>query len=68
MLLYCKVKQKKDVFLLSSMHTTLVVDDHGAKKKPEAILYYCITPKVALTPLTKCCDVTALKLHLDDGL
>ena len=25
-------------------------------------------PKVALIPLTKCCDVTALKLHLDDSL
>ena len=38
-LLYYKAKQKKYVFLLSSMHTTPVVNDHGVKKKPEAILY-----------------------------
>ena len=38
-LLYCKAKQKKDVFLLSSMHTTPVVNDHGVKKKSETILY-----------------------------
>ena len=37
-LLYYKVKQKKQAFLLSSMHTTPVLDDYGAKKKQETIL------------------------------
>ena len=66
-LLYYKAKQKKDVFLLSSMHTTPVVNDNGAKKSQRR--FCTITPpKVALIPLTNCCDVTVLKLHPDDGL
>ena len=40
MILYYKVKRKKDVFLHSSMHTAPVVNENDAKKKPEAILYY----------------------------
>ena len=42
MILYYKAKQKKDVFLLSSLHTTPVVDDSDSKK-PEAILHYNAT-------------------------
>ena len=40
MILYYKAKTKRDVFLLSSMHTAPVVNENEAKKKPEAILYY----------------------------
>ena len=43
MTLYYKAKQKKDVFLLSSLHATPVVDDSDSKKKPEAILHYNAT-------------------------
>ena len=43
MILYCKAKQKKDIFLFSSMHIAPVVNDHDAKNKPEAILYYNAT-------------------------
>ena len=32
MIFYYNAKQKKDVFLLLSMHTAPVLDDHGAKK------------------------------------
>ena len=67
MILYYKDKQKIDVFLLSSMDTAPVVDDHGAKKKPEAILYHNAT-KGGVDTLTKYRIVTALQLHLGDGL
>ena len=40
MILYYKTKQKKDVYLLLSMHTAPVVDENGTKKKPKVILYY----------------------------
>jgi len=40
MILYCKTKKAKDVFLLSSMHTSPIVNENDSKKKPEAILYY----------------------------
>ena len=43
MIICYKAKQKKDIFLLSFMYTATVVDNHGAKKKPEAILYYNAT-------------------------
>ena len=40
-MIHCyKAKKKKDVFLLSSMHTALAVNETEVKKKPEAILYY----------------------------
>ena len=40
MILYYKAKKKKDVLLLSPMHTASVVNEDEAKKNPEAILYY----------------------------
>ena len=43
MILYYKAKQKKDVFFLSFMHTTPVVDDSDSKKKPEATLHHNAT-------------------------
>ena len=43
MILYHKAKKKKDVFLLSSLHTASVVNENEAKKKPEAILHHIST-------------------------
>ena len=63
-----KAKTKKDVFLLSSMHTAPVVNENEAKKKPEAILCnIIILQKVALILLTKCFDATARKLNHGNG-
>ena len=63
MILYYKAKQKKKNFcsrpcILFQLHTTTV------PKKSQKQIGTITPPKVALIPLTKCCDVTALKLHL----
>ena len=60
-ILYYKAKKKKDVFLLSSIHTAPVVNENETKKKPKAILYYNSTKGGVdiADEMLRCCSTKA---------